>query len=220
MDGVFDGEIVTGLKEKYHVEVADKYFKQTKQFHSVIYSIQDVLFHVEGKESGCATVKEELLKKMAILQASAKPVVNTRDDTLTSQFNKKQRLHKRTKTVTSGRICPIFVAADHFFVQKFGNENSAISEISSIISSVQDIFLNSDFDEDGENDNIIPLIVKTELFTSSSHNGLFESSNIAVSDYLDRWSQINHDDFCLALLLTNRLGNLETHAINELLQYM
>ena len=209
-NGVFDGEVVTGDKQKYHIETADKYFKQGKEFHSVIYSIQDVLFHIEGKESGCAA-KKELLKKMEILQSTAQSKVKSttkfKDDTLSSQFEKKRSLHKRTKTINNGRICPIFVAADHLFVENIGggNENNAVSEIAAIISSVQEIYLRSDFDEDGEDDNINPVIVKTELFTTSSHNGLFSDNSIEVSDYLNRWGEIDHDDFCLAILLTYRL---------------
>ena len=212
-DGVFDGEVVNGFKEKYHIETADKYFKEKKEFHSVIYSDQDVLFQVEGKQSAGCAAKKELLRKMEQLQATAKPIQkkpSTNEDitttTFTSHFNRKRSLEKRTKTVSGGRFCPVFIAADHLFVSNIGggSDSSSIAEIASIFSSVQEIYISADFDEDGSPDKIVPVLVKTELFTSSSHNGLFSDSNIEVSSYLDRWSQIDHDDFCLALLLTYR----------------
>ena len=81
----------------------------------------------------------------------------------------------------------------------------AVAEIASIFASVQEIYNRADFDEDGAPDNIVPILVQTELFTTSSHGGLFASDDIEVSDYLNRWSEISHDDFCLAPLLAYRL---------------
>ena len=212
---MFDGEITTGSMDKYHIETAEKFFKGKNEFHSVIYSLEDVLFQVEGKESGCAA-KKELLKKLEMLQATARPIArkssvrrsNDPSNTLTSQFKAKRSLDKRTKTVSGGRFCPVFIAGDHYFVSNIGggDESAAIAEIASIFSTVQEIYINADFDDDGSADNILPVLVKTELLTSSSHDGLFSSDNIDVSDYLNRWSEINHEDVCLALLLTYRFG--------------
>ena len=219
-NGVFDGEIVQANGEKYHIELAEKYFQDSDEldFHSVIYSIKDVRFTVEGQESSCG-VKKDLLNKMAAIQATAKPIrrphkIRSQIDrkkstkTLSEYLRSKRKLDKRTSdlTVDGGQYCQIFIAADHTFLSNIGggSESRAISEIATVFASVQSIYFESDFDEDGTPDEIVPVLVQTEILSSSSYNGLFQSSNIAVDDYLDRWSQINQEDFCLALLLTYR----------------
>ena len=214
-DGMFDGEITTGQKERYHIESADKYFNGRKHFHSVIYSLKDVLFQPEGHVSSCGA-KKKLLSKMEQLQATAKPIGKRRQrhtqqegntpQSLSSQFRRRRNIQKRTETVSEGRYCQVFIAADHLFVSNIagGSESAAVSEIASIFSSVQEIYISSDFDDDGTPDGIVPILVKTELLNASSYGSLFSSSNIEVGDYLDRWSTINHNPYCLSLLLTYR----------------
>ena len=214
-NGVFDGEIVKANGEKYHIELAEKYFQDSDEldFHSVIYSIKDVRFTVEGQESSCG-VKKDLLNKMEAIQATAKPIqrphkIRSQIDgkksakTLSEYLRSKRNLDKRT---SDGQYCQVFIAADHTFLSNIGggSESRAISEIATVFASVQSIYFESDFNEDGTPDEIVPVLVQTEILSSSSYNGLFQSSNIAVDDYLDRWSQVNQDDFCLALLLAYR----------------
>ena len=113
--------------------MADKYFNGDIDFHSVIYSLDDVRYMVEGREPSCG-VKKKLLEDLQKLQATAKPIEKPKHDTvlkrdihlgrstLSSQFNKRKHpdthhgLHKRTETVTNGRYCSVLLAADHTFV--------------------------------------------------------------------------------------------------------
>jgi len=73
-----------------------------------------------------------------------------------------------------------------------------------LTSQVQDIYRATDFDRDGTMDGIIPTIARTEILDLNSPGYRFGATTIAVNDFLDLWSQEDHSEFCLALLLTYR----------------
>ena len=194
VDGVFDGVIVTS-HEEYHVELAGKFFDQVVDFHSVIYATSDVDFRaVNGSTplcGGTGTAYEKLKK----LQSTAKPIV-------------KQNNKFRTKKALSStnRFCPILIAADELFVQNVGggSEVTAMNEITGLVTSVNTIFSVTDFDLDGDIDAIGFLIRRISILRSSMPGYRYGASSISVTDFLDLWSQENHDAFCLAMLLTYR----------------
>lgn len=219
MNGVFDGVLRTGDGEEFHMEAARKYFRERRaDFHSVIYSVRDVVFQHGDQEASCA-LKDQLLEKMKILASTGKPVSKTARSgmhqrsasTLSDMFpgtrsHSDSRMGPRTNTVGGGLFCQIRVAVDHLFVQHVGggSESEAISEIASVFASVQSIFQSSDFDENGTPDSITPQLVQTDILDSSDPNYLFGDATIAVNEFLDRWSQLDQTQFCLALLLTYR----------------
>ena len=222
VNGVFDGMLRTGDGEEFHIEAANKYFRERREeFHSVIYSVRDVVFKYGDQDASCA-LKDELLKKLQKLASTAKPDSRTRQirsnwpasSTLSDRFSgtwsrSHSKVASRTKTVSGGLFCQVRVAADHLFVQHIGggSESVTISEIASVFASVQSIFQSTDFDQNGIPDSITPQLVQTDILDSSSPNYLFSDSNIPVDEFLDRWSTIRHNGFCLALLLTYRYGN-------------
>lgn len=195
VDGVFDGVIVTP-HEEYHVEVAGKYFDQSVDFHSVIYSTSDVDFKaVNGSRPSCGgtgKVHEQLRK----LQSTAGPTSEHLSNTL--------RI-KRALSLTN-RYCPVHVAADELFFQNIGgrSESATMNEITTIMTSVSTIFSSTDFDSDGTIDAIGFLIAKISILRSSMPGYPYGAANIGVTNFLDLWSQQNHNGFCLALLLTYR----------------
>lgn len=215
-NGVFDGEIITDTQEHFHVEYSYKYSSNNTLphgTHSIIYSSNDLIFNTPGHKASCA-LKEAILRKMESLQANAQPIhkpqVPISDEEYTfklaNKLRRKRDLSKRVDTVGGGQFCQIFVAVDHLFYQHVAgsNEERAITEVTSVFSSSQSIFQSTDFNSDGMFDAITPQLVRTEVLTSQSYNGRFASGNIGVNDFLDLWSQIDHTEFCLALLLTYR----------------
>ena len=205
MRGVFDGVIATSDGEEYHLERTEKFFKDKRDHHSVIYRNSDVQF--DPRASSCAA-KDEIYRRMQELQGSAKPVrpYSERHSTVSKLFVREGEREKRSDTITGGRFCHILVAADHLFHERIGggNPDQTITEIVTVFAQVQDIFSATDFDGDGSADNITPLIARIEILTTGTPGYRFASNNIAVDDFLDLWSQENHNEFCLSLLLTYR----------------
>ena len=71
-------------------------------------------------------------------------------------------------------------------------------------TQVQEIYRNTDFDGDGRPDNIIPSIARIQVLNQNDPGYRFSASTINVNTFLDLWSQQDHTEFCLALLLTYR----------------
>lgn len=194
VDGVFDGVIVTP-HEEYHVEVAGKYFDQLVDFHSVIYATSDVDFRTANGSrplcGGTGKVYEQLRK----LQSTAKPTIQQSDKLRT----------KRALSLTN-RFCPVLIAADELFFQNVGenSETATMNEMTTLMTSVSSIFSVTDFDSNGRIDAIGFLVKRITILRSSMAGYRYGARNIAVTTFLDLWSQENHDDFCLAMLLTYR----------------
>ena len=187
--------MINTAQGEYHIEQAHKFFNNDQNFHSVIYRAGDV----EHKPASCGA-KEEILRQMKKLQSTAVPMREEKA-TYGSHLLRRKRL-----TLNSGTFCQMLVAADHLFVQNVGsgNDASAVSEIVTVMSQVQSIFRDTDFDNDGTIDNIIPSIAQVEILNQNAPGYRFGASNIEVNNFLDLWSQEDHSQFCLALLLTYR----------------
>lgn len=205
--GVFDGEITDTNGQVYHIEYVTKYPHEPLPAgaHSIIYSND----HIIQPKRSCA-LKKTLLHKLEELQATAKPV-NRKQHPLTDEeyYNNKRKKRKMTKavgTASGGRFCQIFVAVDHLFLRHVANndERQAITEVTTIFSSSQTIFQVTDFNSDGLYDAITPQLVRTDVLNENSYNGKFRDGNINVQNFLNRWSEIDHSTYCLALLLTYR----------------
>ncbi len=193
VNGVFDG-IITSQGVEYHVEAADK-FLQSPSFHSLMYRATDVTPPTAG---GCGT-KRKLVEKLSRTQSTARP---TRDKP--GHYGNDR--HTRASTANGNRFCQMLIAADHLFLESIGGGSiaAAMSEMVTIVTQVQDIFRVTDFDADGTADGIIPLIARVEVMGLNTPGYRFSNPSLAVGEYLDLWSQINHEEFCLALLFTYR----------------
>ena len=192
IDGVFDG-VIHSEAGTFHVERAHKFFSSPQDFHSIIYHTNDVTAPMPS----CG-VKGQLLQRLQELASHAVPL----DGSATVYGRDK---HSRLKR-QANRFCPIRVAADHLFLENIGggDEASTISEIVSIIASVQEIYRNTDFNGDGTQDNIQPVIVSVEVLDESVPGYRYGAADIPVNDFLDLWSQEDQSIYCLALLLTYR----------------
>lgn len=202
INGVFDGILATS-KGEYHIEHAHKFFREKRDFHSVIYSTKDVAVEKQG---GSCAATEEILSQMRELQATAKPVKPSKWDkhTVSGMFDHERE--KRAETIPSGLFCHMRVTADHLYLENIGggDNNTAISEIVTIFSQVQQIYSTTDFDQNGSEDGYTPVIADINILERNDPDNIFLAPDITVNDFLDLWSQQDHEDVCLALLLTYR----------------
>ena len=200
IEGVFDGTIYTGSKGTYHVERAHKFFPNTPDFHSIIYH-QD---HVRGPSNPASCgAKGRLMEELEKKAANAVPL---NDQSLLYGEDAGSRLKRQTLNGNRFRFCPVRVVADHLFLENVagGNMVNAMSEIVTLISTVQEIYRNTDFNGDGISDSIQPVIIKLEIFDPGEPGYRYGAASIEVKDFLDLWSQEDQSMYCLALLLTYR----------------
>ena len=205
INGVFSGIIRTS-EGTYHVERARKFFQDhdDETFHSLIYHEHDIDF--PQHPSGCG-INGTSYEQMKALQASAVPInskTSKQTETM-AQFFKKSR-SKRALTSTGGNFCHMRVSVDHLFYSQIGDsdDTTTFAEVITTFNFVQEIFQETDFDGDGEKDSITPSIQEFNILKQTDVGYRFGAGSIAVNDFLDLWSQQDHTDFCLALLLTNR----------------
>ena len=184
--------------EEYNIEVAEKFFDHPVDFHSVIYTTSHVDFiTVNDSRPLCGeTCTGTVFKNLRKMQSTARPVIEEHNTKL------------RTKRALSpdNRFCPILIAADDLFFRNVGgaSESTTMNELVSLVTSVNNIFSSADFDFDDTIDSIGFVIKRIEIRLAISPGYRYGAPNIAVTDFLDLWSQENHDAFCLAMLLTYR----------------
>lgn len=194
INGLFDGFIQTH-PHTYHVERASKYFDSHQTFHSVMYRSVDA--KVPNKAAGCGA-SGAILDKLQAMQATARP---TQEGHIV--YGKR---NKRQVTISDRKYCPMLIAADHLYLSNIGGGkvSATMSELVAVMSEVQTIFQTTDFNNDGTADGIVPLIARMQILDQTDPGYRFGSTLIGVNDYLDIWSQQNHEQFCLALLMTYR----------------
>ena len=97
--------------------------------------------------------------------------------------------------------CTVLVAADRFFLQHVagGSEAEAISEITLHVDAANTVYRTTEF---GLTYRPGLSIARVQIYTDSSN--IFDDPNLSVQNFLDRWSRLNHDYFCLAMLFTYR----------------
>ena len=188
INGVFDGVIHTHGVE-YHMEKTHKFFTNEQDFHSIIYRASDV----EEPESICGA-KDKVYEELHKLQSTGIPTMRDR-----VMYGTPRRMKRQTQL----RFCPVLVAADHLFQQEVGRGDPAatVSEIVTVMSDVQGIFNSTQFIT---NTIIQPTIARIQLLDQNAPGYRFGAASIDVNTFLDLWSQEDHSQFCLALLLTNR----------------
>lgn len=206
INGMFIGVIRTS-EGTYHIERARKFFHDhdEESFHSLIYHERDVDY--PQHPTGCG-VNGTHYEQMKTLQSSGVPIKkkNISKQTLTmAKFFENSR-KKRALTATGGTFCHMRVSVDHLFYSAIGgsDDTTTFAEVVTTFNEVQEIFRNTDFDGDGEKDFITPAIQEFNILKQSDVGYRFGAGSITVNDFLDLWSQDDHTDFCLALLLTNR----------------
>ena len=208
IDGIFSGVIKT-KEGMYHVEKSKSFFRDRRDisFHSFIYHEDDVELSTLPATCGASTT---VLQQMKDLQSTAVPVRETSQSrihhqmTMAKLFQNSRR--KRAFTSTGGNFCHMRVSVDELFFDGIGggDETDTFAEVVTIFNLVQDIYQDTDFDDDGNADFITPSIKEFNVLRDTDPGYRFGAQSISVNDFLDLWSQEDHTDFCLALLFTNR----------------
>ena len=186
INGVFDG-IIHSYGEEYHIEKAHKFFPTNRDFHSIIYRASDV----EDPASICGT-RDKVYEELHRLQSTGGP--SQRDRVVYGRAKRQ---------ISQPQQCPVLLAADHLFQDVVGGGDPAAttSEIVNVIGEVQEIYANTDF---GVAYIVQPTIGRIQLLNETVPGYRFGDASMDVITFLDRWSQEDHSQFCLALLLTNR----------------
>lgn len=137
---------------------------------------------------------------MEELSRKASHAVPLRDRVLYGE----DRERVRRQTINGNRFCPIRVAGDHLFLANIGGGSvvNAMSEIVSLISGVQEIYCDTDFDGNGRPDQVQPVIVELEILDQGSLGYRYGAPSIEVTEFIDLWSQEDQGAYCLALLFT------------------
>ena len=201
VNGIFDGTIKSQQHGTFHVEHAHKFFPDDapQDFHSIIYHERDV--KATGPAPSCAA-KGKLLEQLRAAASHAVPL----DDDERTVYGKDRHSRLKRATANGNRFCPIRMATDHLYLANIGGGNIAntMSSIANLIMDVQEIYRETDFDGNGEDDLIQPVIVELEILTEDLPGYRYSAPTIPVNDFLDLWSQEDQSRFCLAMLLTYR----------------
>ncbi|KAI6657370.1 ADAM10 [Oopsacas minuta] len=192
---VFTGVIVTET-ETYVIEPADRHFNTSQSYHSIIYKESDVM-DVNGKMCG---VSDE---KVVETDANELP-------TLSSMFSDGMRV--RRQSVNMGkRTCTLLVDLENKFVDSVKGSVTDVNQIRAIamgqvaihLSLVSSIFSGTEFPQLFDDDLGVFLIVPKVIINLDTET-LFADNFIGVAEYLNIFSGINHDDYCLACKFTHR----------------
>ncbi|CAB3988340.1 disintegrin and metallo ase domain-containing 10-like [Paramuricea clavata] len=115
--------------------------------------------------------------------------------------------HRRSKRLsTYYNSCPVLVAADSNFYKHVGKSSTSttLAKMAYYISEADKIFRSTKFYE-GQDESIGVIIASLVVYEDLKSEGIFSSpSDIPVDKYLKSWSKLNHDSYCLSLLLTYR----------------
>ena len=199
---IFDGIVYTQT-ETYFIEPAHRYFSSSQTFDGVIFKSSDVLadhpLHAHNK-TNCA-MTDWMYKKMKAIQQSAQPIeTNSRPRRVPFHSFHGENMYRRAAN-TPLDTCNVLVAADYKFLETVagGSETQAISEISLHVDAANSVYRTTDF-EVGFRAGLS--IAKVRVYTDESNE--WDDNRLDVQNFLDRWSRVNHDFFCLAMLFTYR----------------
>ncbi|KAJ6222620.1 hypothetical protein RDWZM_001165 [Blomia tropicalis] len=118
-----------------------------------------------------------------------------------------QRHHDRHVVVDPKKTtCMLYLQADHLFFEKMGSEEACIESMTRHVQKVNNIYKNTDFDQDGRPDNISFLIKRIKVHTMEALKDpeYRYPSTYGVEKFLELFSEEDYDAFCLAYMFTYR----------------
>ncbi|CAH1155155.1 unnamed protein product [Phaedon cochleariae] len=118
-----------------------------------------------------------------------------------------RNVNKRSATVDPKKTtCMLYLQADHQFFSKYGTEEACIEVMTRHVQRVNMIYRNTDFNQDGKNDNITFMVKRIKVHTSDAlKDPLYRfPSNYGVEKFLELFSEEDYDAFCLAYMFTYR----------------
>ncbi|XP_060066641.1 disintegrin and metalloproteinase domain-containing protein 10-like [Ylistrum balloti] len=115
------------------------------------------------------------------------------------QSGRQRRSVDPTKTV-----CELYLKADHTFYNKFSTYDAVLEQMTNHVQASNNIFNLIDFDGDGSPDSIQFQIKRVTIYNDPSAAGYPFPLQYSVESLLDQHSRENYNDYCLAILFTNR----------------
>lgn len=206
--GVFDGTIHTE-DDIYHIEPANRYFKENKGFHSIAYRHSNIRMqsdkshHNRHPQSTCGVTDNAKRHFLAQMSSSSS------DSTHSSRFLKR---HVQKQTRNPNKVsCWINVVADSFFYDHITTSSAdrptrvaqASSIIRNIVAGTSLIYKRVDFNSDNRADGVTFAIQKLTINTTEGP-GQFANRFFGVESLLNKFSENDWSDYCLSYIFTYR----------------
>lgn len=135
-EGHFQGQIQTeGVT--YFVEPSSLYFKQPQEFHSIIYTNDDVNFNTS---SFCNAdgIRQSVMNKIPLDDR------HKESDQWKHRYSFDANLpaHRQKRAIVPAKtVCTLYMQADHTFYQKYGsNVDTVVAQLGAYVQAANDIF--------------------------------------------------------------------------------
>ncbi|XP_063694959.1 disintegrin and metalloproteinase domain-containing protein 10-like [Bolinopsis microptera] len=199
-EGIFSGVVYTA-EDTIHIEPSHRFGVTTS--HNVVYHRSDVDYTEVYKNFKYTTpgnvykVPKEDIRKENIT-SEEKPISYSHYVKRSAQASEDIPRRRRT--------CPVYLVSDHLFFEKHGlsDEQRTKNELILHLHEADKIFRSTDFNQDGTNDNVGFSVANISILKKNTAESKFSDKVIGVKEFLDRWSEYNHDQYCLAVLFTYR----------------
>ncbi|XP_076644543.1 disintegrin and metalloproteinase domain-containing protein 10 isoform X2 [Halictus rubicundus] len=115
-------------------------------------------------------------------------------------------LRKRTSVDPKKTTCMLYLQADHTFFDHYKSEEACIEVMTRHVQRVNSIYRYTDFNQDGQPDNISFMIkrVKVHSETALNDSSYRFTGTYGVEEFLELFSEEDYDAFCLSYMFTYR----------------
>ncbi|XP_043250301.1 disintegrin and metalloproteinase domain-containing protein 10-like [Colletes gigas] len=115
-------------------------------------------------------------------------------------------LRKRTSVDPKKTTCMLYLQADHTFFNHYKSEEACIEVMTRHVQRVNSIYRYTDFNQDGQPDNISFMIKRVKVHSEDSLNdpSYRFTGDYGVEEFLELFSEEDYDAFCLSYMFTYR----------------
>ncbi|XP_076544396.1 disintegrin and metalloproteinase domain-containing protein 10 isoform X2 [Osmia lignaria lignaria] len=115
-------------------------------------------------------------------------------------------LRKRTSVDPKKTTCMLYLQADHTFFDHYKSEEACIEVMTRHVQRVNSIYRYTDFNQDGQPDNISFMIKRVKVHGERALNDPTYrfTGTYGVEEFLELFSEEDYDAFCLSYMFTYR----------------
>ncbi|XP_076396323.1 disintegrin and metalloproteinase domain-containing protein 10 isoform X3 [Megachile rotundata] len=115
-------------------------------------------------------------------------------------------LRKRTSVDPKKTTCMLYLQADHTFFDHYKSEEACIEVMTRHVQRVNSIYRYTDFNQDGQPDNISFMIKRVKVHGEGALNDPTYrfTGTYGVEEFLELFSEEDYDAFCLSYMFTYR----------------
>lgn len=115
-------------------------------------------------------------------------------------------LRKRTSVDPKKTTCMLYLQADHTFFNHYKSEEASIEVMTRHVQRVNSIYRYTDFNQDGQPDNISFMIKRVKVHGEDALNdpSYRFTGTYGVEEFLELFSEEDYDAFCLSYMFTYR----------------